>query len=219
MEILFGYPAARLCAGQPAASGKVLLNPSMDSRPACRYAQVMRFLHVCLLLASLTAVVVPLRPAQAADTPVLARLEYRSGWFTKSAKIYASPGAANSPFAGKPQVQWILRSGDVLKQPTPPPESLIQLYQMAGNDLRVLCTITVKYTRDPKGWRPAFLLNPQPLVSWDGHKLVPITTDDAARGQIQIVQTATPDGEGFYPAFVFNFSTGPMQIDAWAVQQ
>ena len=179
----------------------------------------MRFLHVWLLLVSIAAVAVPPRPAQAASTPVLAVLENRDGWFTKRAKIYATPGAADSPFAGKPQVQWTLRSGDVLNQPTPPPESLLQFYQRSGNDVLVLCTITIKYARDPKGWRPTFLLNPQPLVSWDGQKLVPIATEDAARGHIQIVQTATPDGDGFYSAFVFNFSTGPAQIDAWAVQQ
>ena len=191
----------------------------MDSRAAGRYADDMRFLHVLLLLVSLTAVAVPLRTACAADTPVLARLEYKSGWFTKSAKIYATPGAADSPFAGKPQAQWTLRAGDVLNRPAPPPESLLQFYQKSGNEVQVLCTITVKYARDPKGWRPTFLLNPQPLVSWDGHKLVPVTTDDAARGQIQVVQTAAPDGDGFYSAFVFNFSTGPTQIDAWDVQQ
>lgn len=179
----------------------------------------MRFVHVWLLFVSITAVAVPLVPAQAADTPVLAVLEYRDGWFTKRAKIYAAPGAADSPFAGKPQPKWTLRAGDILDRPTPPPESLIQLYQKSGNDMQVLCTITVKYTRDPKGWRPAFLLNSQPLVSWDGHRLVPLSTEEAARGHIQIIQTATPDGDGFYSAFVFDFSTGPAQIDAWDVQQ
>lgn len=191
----------------------------MDSRLAGRYADSMRCLHVWLLLVSITAVAVPLVPAQAGDTPVLAVLEYRDGWFTKRAKIYAAPGAANSPFAGKPQSQWTLRAGDILDRPAPPPESLIQLYQMSGNDVQVLCTITVKYRRDPKGWRPTFLLNSQPLVSWDGHELAPLSTEEAERGHIQIVQTATPDGDGFYSAFVFNFSTGPTQIDAWDVQQ
>lgn len=191
----------------------------MDSGLACRYAEGMRFLHAWLLFVSITAVAAPLVPARAADTPVLAVLEYRDGWFTKRAKIYATPGAANSPFAGKPQPQWTLRAGDILDRPAPPPESLIQLYQMSGNDVQVLCTITVKYTRDPKGWRPAFLLNSQPLVSWDGHKLVPLAAEEATRGHIQIVQTATPDGDGFYSAFVFNFSTGATQIDAWDVQQ
>jgi hypothetical protein len=191
----------------------------MDSGPGGRYADNMRVSHLALLVIAITAVAMPLVPAKAADAPVLATLEYRDGWFTKRAKIYARPGTANSPFAGKPQAQWTLRAGDTLDQPTPPPDGLIQFYRVTGNDVQALFTITVKYDRDPKGWRPTFLLNPQPLVSWDGHKLVPVTTEDAAHGQIQIVQTSTPDGDGFYSAFVFKFSTGLTQIDAWAVQQ
>ena len=191
----------------------------MDSRLPCRYAEGMRFLHAWLLLVSISAVAAPLVPTLAADTPVLAVLEYQDGWFAKHAKIYATPGTAASPFAGKPQAQWTLRAGDILDQPNPPPESLLQFYQTSGSDAQILCTIMVKYTRDPKGWRPAFLLKSQPLVTWSGHKLVPLQTEEGARGHIQIVQTATPDADGFYSALVFNFSTGPAPIDAWEVEQ
>jgi hypothetical protein len=191
----------------------------MDSNVFARYAHGMRTLRTLLLLVLTTATLSPLAPVHAADPPVLAVLEYPGGWFTKRAKIYAQANATTSPFAGKPQPVWTLRAGDTLKTPTPPAEGLIQLYQASGNDLQVLCVIIVKYVRAGDGWRPAFLVNPQPAVMVEGNKVVPIATEDTVRGRIRVLHTSTPSADGFYSAFSFASISGLTQIDAWAVQQ
>lgn len=188
----------------------------MDSSGTRRYPQGMRLLSVGLLLTAALLAGAP--SSRAAEAPVLAVLEHPGTLFSKTAKIRLQSGQIHSPLANNPQAVWTLLPGDTLKQALPPPERLIQLYQQAGNRAQILCTITVKYERTSGGWRPAFLINPQPLVAWDGQKLVPINTEETARGHIQILKANPANGDGFYPGFAFSFATGPTQIDAWEVQ-
>lgn len=189
---------------------------AMDSTGVRRYPQHMRHLSAWLLLA---LSVIALLPAQAAEPPVLAVLEYRGGLLPKRAKIYARGGLVTSPFAKLPRDAWLLRPGDTLRRASPPAEQVIQFYQQGGDGARVVCSIIVKYARVAGGWQPAFLINPQPLAIWDGQKLVPVVSEEASRGQVQILKANPVNGDGFYPGFAFGFAGGgPLQIDAWEVQ-
>lgn len=186
----------------------------MDSGEHGRYPQGMRFLRLLVLLAALAA---PL--AQAADPPVVAVLEYPDGWlFVKRAKILLQTGLVTSPLAHKPQVVWTLKPGDTLKQDNPPAERMLVLYQGSGNEAQVVCTITVHYSRTGSGWQPRFLINPQPLVIWDGKKPVPVASEDAARGEVRVLRAGTSDGEGFAAGLQFGRTDGPVAIDAWELQ-
>ena len=156
--------------------------------------------------------------AQADDAPVLAVLEYSGGLLPKRADIRAKPGLVKSPFAGLPRTAWILREGDTLKQVNPPPERLLQFYQAAGNDIRPLCTFTVKYARGQGGWRPAFFINSQPKVIWDGQKLVPRAADKATQCIIQATKATPADADGFYHSLAFGLASGPSQVDSWDLQ-
>jgi len=171
------------------------------------------FVLMFAVIATATGIV-----AQADDTPVLAVLEYRGGLLPKRADIRANPGVVKSPFAGMPRANWILREGDTLKQMNPPPERVIQFYQASGNDIQALCSFTVKYARGSNGWRPAFLLNSQPQMVWNGQKLVPRTPDKATQCTITVLKATPADAEGFYHSLAFGLASGPSQIDSWELQ-
>jgi hypothetical protein len=157
-------------------------------------------------------------PAPAADAPVLALLEYESGLFGSREKIRDKPGAVKSPYARKPRAVWVLREGDTLKQPNPPPERLIRFYQVVKNDVLTVCTIIVKYSRTSKGWRPAYHLLQRPLVVIEDGKLKPLSTEESVRGLLQLVDPRQPAGDGFYHTIGFRWAAGPLVIDAWQVQ-
>jgi hypothetical protein len=181
----------------------------------------MRIFFVAVAAATGIILGLAWQPTVADDGPVLAVLQRDNGFlglFPSRAKIRVQPGVITSPFAGSARALWGLLPGDTLKQSSPPPERLLQFYQISGNSPQLLCTIIIKYEQVPGGWRPAFFIGSQPLMTWDGEKLIPIATEESARGQIQILQPAAPNANGFYAGFVFGFATGPSQIDAWAVQ-
>jgi hypothetical protein len=157
-------------------------------------------------------------PAPAAEPPVLAVLEYESGLLGSRAKIRDRPGAVESPYARKPRAVWVLREGDTLKQPNPPPERLIRFYQVVKNDVLTVCMIVVKYRRTSGGWRPGYHLLQRPLVTLEDGKLKPLATEESARGLLQLVDPGTPAGDGFYHTLGFRWAAGPLVIDAWEVQ-
>jgi hypothetical protein len=156
--------------------------------------------------------------ACADDTPVLAVLEYSGGLLPKRTDIQAKMGVVKSPFANKPRAVWVLREGDTIKQVNPPPERLIQFYQVSGNDTQVLCTINVKYARGRNGWRPAFLISSQPNIVWDGQKLIQLTTEEKARAFVDIPKAPPANADGFYHSLAFGLASGPSHIDSWDVQ-
>jgi len=170
-----------------------------------------------LLLALTVALVVGhLSPAMAADAPVLAVLEYSSGWFGKRTDILTKPGASNSPLARLPKSVWTLHEGKTLKQANPPAERIIQFYRVAGKDPEIVCTIAVKYTRTDGGWRPAYQLVPPPTVHLDNGKLVPI--DTGLPGSIRVVNTSASLADGYVHTLSFGSITGPITIDLWEIQ-
>lgn len=190
----------------------------LDSLNGCRYAEAMQISRSLFVLSFVALAASTGFVAQADDAPVLAVLEYSGGLLQKRADIRAQTGVVKSPFANKPRAVWILREGDTLKQENPPPERLIQFYQVSGNDTQLLCTITVKYARGRSGWRPAFLINSQPKVIWDGHKLIPLTTDETAQGFVDIPKAPHANADGFYHSLAFGLASGPSHIDSWDVQ-
>lgn len=153
--------------------------------------------------------------AAAADPPVLAVLEYSSGLLAPTAKIRLQTGAVLSPLANRPNKVWTLRDGDTLRQVNPPPERVIQFYQLSGNDSSPVCRIIVKYRQTADGWRPAYMLNNPPPVMWDGHKLVPL--DTRTRVPVQVVSGSGADGGSFYTSLSIGSPTGAFPIDAWEV--
>jgi hypothetical protein len=174
-------------------------------------------MHVLRLLVVLTIGLVAALPARAADeAPVLAVLEFSSGLLGKNAKILASPGAARSPFAGKAKVAWVLREGKTLQQPTPPAERLIQFYQVTDKDPIPVCAIAVRYTRDARGWRPAYQLVPPPAATWDGKQFIPIET--GLPGSVRVLRATGSNADGYVSSLSFGSHSGPIQIDLWEVQ-
>lgn len=190
----------------------------LDSLNGCRYAEAMQISRSLFALSFAALAASTGITAQADDAPVLAVLEYSGGLLPKRADIRAKPGVVKSPFANKPRAVWILREGDTLKQVNPPPEQLIQFYQVSGDDTQVLCTINVKYARGRSGWRPAFLISAQPNIIWDGKKLIPLTTDQKAQAFVDIPKAPPANADGFYHSLAFGLASGPSQIDSWDVQ-
>ena len=187
---------------------------TLDSLNRCRYAEAMQIARslIALIFTALASAT-----GFAADAPVLAVLEYSSGLLPKRADILAKKGMVKSPFAGMPRAVWTLREGDTLNQEFSPPARFIQFFQLSDNTPRLLCNIIVRYVRSPKGWRPAYLLQQQPPVTWDGDKFVP-RPGMSAREPVQIVETAGPTTDGFYHSLRFGLSSGPTQVNAWEVQ-
>lgn len=169
------------------------------------------FLFLSLSLALLAAP----QSAVAADPPVLAVLEYSSGLLAPRAKIRLQTGMTSSSLANRPKKVWTLRDGDTLRQAYPPPERVIEFYQVSGNDGSPVCRILVKYRQTADGWRPAYMLNNPPPVMWDGHKLVPL--DTRPRVPVQVVGGSGADGNGFYTSLSLGSPTGAFPIDAWEV--
>jgi len=188
---------------------------TLDSLNRCRYAEAMQIARslIALIFTALASAT-----GFAADAPVLAVLEYSSGLLPKRADILAKTGTIKSPYANAPRTVWILREGETLKQVNPPPERLIQFYQVSGNDTQVLCTVIVKYARSANGWRPAFHINSQPNVAWDGKEFIPLTTGQTARRLTDIPKAPPANADGFYHTLVFGLASGPSQIDGWDVQ-
>lgn len=190
---------------------------ALDSLNGCRYAEAMQiarslFVLIFAAIAASTGFV-----AQADDAPVLAVLEYSGGLLPKRADIRAKTGLVKSPFADMPRAVWVLREGDTLRQEHAPPARFIQLFQLSDNTPQLLCNIVVRYTRGPKGWRPAYLLLQQPPVTWDGEKFIP-RTGMSTREPVQIVNPAEPTTDGSHHSLGFGLASGPVQITAWEVQ-
>lgn len=154
----------------------------------------------------------------AADTPVLARLEYSSALLAPVAKIRLAGGTVASPLANRPQPVWTLREGDTQKGGARPPERLIRLYQLRGNEAQLIASLFVRYVAGPRGWRPSYALHQLPPAYWDGARLLPIETGPGAPLAIEVVATGEDAGQGFTHALSFRSPAGPLSIDAWEVQ-
>jgi len=181
------------------------------------YAHGMHFQKIFLLLAALL-LMAPALPANAEEAPVVAVLRYSQGWFAPRAKIRLARGSVVSPLAGTAQARWMLLPGDTLQQGSPPAERLIQFYNIQGNTVRVLCTVTVKYSRATDGWRPVYAIVPQPLVTLDAGKPSLLPDSDTTLGGVHVLAATAPDGDGFHGGLVFADIEGPVSIDAWEVQ-
>jgi hypothetical protein len=190
---------------------------ALDSPGGCNYSGCMRLSRLLRVFA-IPLLVATAHATPAADPPVLALLEYESGLLGSREKIRDQPGPVESPYARKPRAVWVLREGDTLKQPHPPAERLIRFYQATKNDVLTVCTIVVKYQRTSGGWRPAYHLLQQPLVIIEDGKLKPLTTEESARGLLQLVDPGKPAGDGCYHTLGFRWAAGPLVIDAWEVQ-
>jgi hypothetical protein len=174
----------------------------------------MRILRLILLVCGLTA------PGMLWGAPVvLAKLEYKPGiLLPERADVKLIEGTQPSRYAGKPRALWTLHAGDSLRSPTPPAERTIRFYRVNGNEVETVCTVLVKYVADGGAWRPVFHLLQTPMVTFDGKRLVPVGTQDSARGLIQAHGLQRPDREGFYRELIFGYATGETTIDAWEVQ-
>ncbi|MDH4133905.1 MAG: hypothetical protein OEV31_03885 [Gammaproteobacteria bacterium] len=160
----------------------------------------------------------PASPVFAAETPIVAVLRYSDGWFAPRAKIRLASGTVASPLAGTARARWALLPGDTLRQNSQPAERLIQFYNIQGNTVRVLCSVMVKYTLTPDGWKPRYTLVLQPQISLENGKPSLIPDEDTARGGIHVLTATSPDGDGFYGGLVFADIQGAVSIDAWEVQ-
>jgi hypothetical protein len=154
----------------------------------------------------------------AAEAPVVAKLEYSNALLAPTAKIRLARGAVTSPFANQPHSVWTLREGEALEQPNRPPERLIQLYQVRKQEIQVVASLFVKYVAGKKGWRPAYALHITPPAYWDGQRLVPLEGTAGAPLPIQIVASGDAAGEGFVHTLSFSSPAGAVSVDAWEVQ-
>ena len=175
----------------------------------------MRIVRLIFLFCGLFTV-----PMQLWAAPVvIAKLEYSPGIILPDrADILAIDGSQPSPYAGKPRALWTLRAGDNLQSPTPPVERIIRFYRLNGQDAETVCTVLVKYVADGSAWRPVFHLLQTPMVVHDGKQLVPVATENSARGLMEARSLQQPDREGFYRELVFGYTTGQTTIDIWEVQ-
>jgi len=149
----------------------------------------------------------------------VAELEFSPGrLFPDRADILLVRGVQPSKYAGRPRALWTLRAGDKLRFPTPPAERTIRFYRVNGKDVETVCTVLVKYVADSSGWRPVFHMLQQPIVAFDGQKVVPLGNQNEVRGLMQARGLQTPDREGFYRELVFGYTSGPTTIDGWEVQ-
>ena len=189
----------------------------LDSHNGCRYAEAMKITRTFFVLTFTAMAAVAGFTAHADSTPVLAVLEYSGGLLPKRADIRAMKGLVRSPFAHMSRAIWVLREGDTLRQEFSPPARFIQLFRMSGNSPQLLCNIIVRYTRSQKGWRPAYLLQQQPPITWNGETFAP-RTGMSAREPVQIIKPAGPAGDGFYHSLSFGLASGPTQVSAWEVQ-
>ena len=162
--------------------------------------------------------VIPALPASAEEAPVIAVLRYSNGLLAPRAKIRMRNGTIASPLAGTAHARWTLLPGDTLTRTSPPVERLIQFYSIKANNLRVLCTVLVKYTRTRDGWQPAFAMVQHPAASSDDDKSSMLSDEGVTRAHIQVLAAAPADGDGFHASMVFADAEGPVSIDAWEVQ-
>ncbi len=177
----------------------------------------MRFRTIFPQLAALL-LIIPTFPAHAEEPPVIAVLYYSKGLLAPRAKIRLQRGAIVSPLAGTAHARWMLLPGETLKRSAPPVERLIQFYNIKGNNVRVLCTVIVKYTRTRDGWRPAFAMVQRPVASDDEDPSSILEDEGKARSQVQVLAAAPADSDGLHANLVFAEGEGPVSIDAWEVQ-
>lgn len=184
---------------------------------AAVYARDMQFQKIFPLLATLL-LVIPAFPASAEEGPVIAVLYYSKGWFMPRAKIRLQRGTITSPLAGTAHAHWMLLPGDSLRQSSPPVERLIQFYNIKGNNVRVLCTVIVKYTRTGDSWQPAFAMVQQPEVGGGDEKSSMLSDEGMARTHVQVLAAGPADSDGLHASLVFGDGEGPVSIDAWEVE-
>lgn len=169
------------------------------------------FLSACLLA---------LATGTARAAPDLAVLGYLTdGGKLKTTDIELRAGAVASPFAGKPHTVWILKPGDTLGAEVAPAPRQIQLYRRnRGQPAQLLCTVSVKYFRAEKGWRPAYRLEERFALIEQGDDLVPVPRHTGELGIIQLRVPQPANVEGYYPALEFGLPNTAISVDFWVVK-
>lgn len=162
-------------------------------------------------------------PSPAAESPVLARLEYSQDGEIKTAPIRLAGRPAPFPARSHAQPSWRLRPGATLDGDQPPAERQIELYYFAGTGaVEALCVVHVRYfpAKGGGGWVPAYRLDETPLVRRDPAtgRFVPLLMLQGAPAMVQLLGSTLPNAEGYYPQLEIALSTGPVAIDSWTVR-
>jgi hypothetical protein len=155
---------------------------------------------------------------QAASVPALLLLEYAEAGKRVQIRIEAKPGRVTSPAQGKPQAQWLLRTGDALKANAQPPDRVVGFYPSADAQSPIFI-VNVRYFRTAQGlWEPRFQINEEPLVARINDHWVPLTNGQGIPGLIVQTSNTLPNAEGYFDSIQFGFTTGAAPIGAWSVQ-
>jgi hypothetical protein len=174
--------------------------------------RILRLIIACGLIALPTA-------PPAATGPVLAKLEYGPGiFFPDRTSIYTVSRVQQSPYAGKPRKEWVLRSGDSLSSASQPPDRLIRFYRLHDKKPQLVYTVSVKYFSVNGVWRPGYQLWMQPRVAFDGSRIVSVTGAQQMPGIIQRFDRQRPDRDGYFRELVITHTNDVIIIDAWEVQ-
>ncbi|HYA36834.1 MAG TPA: hypothetical protein VEI74_00970 [Candidatus Methylomirabilis sp.] len=192
------------------------MNRNTDWR---RLAQGQRsFLAVAAMAWSVFLTGFSLNPFSA-STPALMILAHAETGKQVETKIEAKSGAGVAPGQGKPQEQWVIRSGDAIKSDTQPTDRAVKFYRGTSGEGMLLFIIKVRYFRNVQGaWVPQYQLDEEPLVTQVNGRWQPLTTVQGVPSLIVITSNTLPNADGFYSSLDFRFSAGPMSIDAWSVQ-
>jgi hypothetical protein len=152
---------------------------------------------------------------------VLMVLEHTEQGKTVQTKVVAKIGETKSPLQGKALEKVRILPGNPLVIDQQPSDAIIELYRGGGIEGGMLCSIGVRYFRDPRGlWVPHFQLIEDALVTRapDG-RWRPLNIARGAPSLIVMSGTSLPNPDGFYPTLEFGLTNGMLQIDSWTIRQ
>jgi hypothetical protein len=159
--------------------------------------------------------------AQQQQPLTLMRLGYMEKGERAEAKVIAEAGAAPSPLRGKPLPTVAILPGQTIATGVPPVDVVVDFYHgtaSIGGDL--LCSIRIRYFRDPKGkFVPHYQIYPDPVVFRDpGGRWIPIESLCSNPSMLKFRSPAAANREGFYAALEFGLTDRALQIDSWVVR-
>jgi len=153
------------------------------------------------------------------STPALMILAHTETGKQVATKIEAKSGVGVASAQGKPQEQWAIRSGDVIKSDTQPMDRAVKFYKGSSSEGIMLFIVKVRYFPNVQGvWVPQYQLDEQPLVARKNGFWQPLMTVQGMPSLIVITSNTLPNADGYYSSLDFSFTTGPTSIDAWSVQ-
>lgn len=96
----------------------------------------------------------------------------------------------------------------------------VKLYTDKGANRRLLCAIQISYFRNRRGrWQPHYKLDSDTVIIWRGNVWAPLNPVADEYNVLFLVNTRSPNGQGFHRYLDLRSSTGPVTVDSWIVGQ